>query len=441
MANDCVEGLRFLSSSDVESISGVEGGTPVFVYSQKVIEQQAKKALSMPNAYGLTVRYAMKANPSGVILKILDRKGVHIDASSEHEVERAVRSGIDPQKILLTTQQSPRTFKNDFMNYVEVNLTSLNQIEDYATFSDYYGSFYRGNKVSIRINPGIGSGGTNRTNVGGPSSSFGIWHENFDEALDLLNKYELKVKRIHSHIGSGSDPEVWKKVAGMTLRHAEKLVELGHPLEIVNLGGGYKVGRMKDEETTDLYECGLAVKGEFEEFYSKTGVELKLEIEPGTFLVANAGSLITKIIDIVKTSHYEFIKIDAGMTEVTRPSLYGAQHPIIVIPNSCLENTEIRSFRDYIVVGHCCESGDILTPRKGDPEALQPRKLLEARIGDSLVIEGVGAYCSSMSTKNYNSFPEAAEVLIDLGENFHVIRKRQTLEQITENEIVPDFLK
>ncbi len=441
MINERIEGLKFLDQASIEFISRGEGNTPVFVYSQKLLKNQAEKALAMPNAYGLTVRYAMKANPNRAILKIFDQKGIQIDASSEYEVERAVGAGIDPKKILLTTQQLPRTFHNKYLDNVEVNLTSLNQIEDYANFTDYYGVFYRGNKVSIRINPGIGSGGNNRTNVGGSSSSFGIWHENFDEALEMLKKYDFDVKRLHFHIGSGSDPEIWKKVAEMPLAYGEKLLAANHNLEIVNLGGGYKVGRMNDEETTDLYECGKVVVKSFEDFYSKTGVKLKLEIEPGTFLVANAGSLITKVIDIVKTSDYEFIKIDAGMTEITRPSLYGAQHPIIVVPNQNFEDEGRRSVKDYIVVGHCCESGDILTPGKGDPESLKPRRLLEARIGDYLVIEGVGAYCSSMSTKNYNSFPEASEVLIDLNNNLHVIRKRQTLDQIAQNEIIPEFLK
>ncbi len=431
-----IEKLRFLTDDDVREITG-EFGTPVFVYSQKVLEEQAQKALAMPNAYGLTVRYAMKANPNTSILRILDRQGVHIDASSNFEVERAVRAGIPPEKILLTSQQLPDNLYEDFLNRVDINLTSLEQIRKYGDCFSGTDVFGRNKKISIRVNPGLGSGGTNRTNVGGPSSSFGIWHENFEDALNLIQDYGFDVKRLHTHIGSGSDHKIWEKVALMSLDYAEKLVRLGHHLEVLNLGGGYKVGRMSDEESINLEESGNMVKKAFERFYDEIGVKLRLEIEPGTFLVANAGSLISRVVDIVKTSDYTFIKTDTGMTEVTRPSLYGAQHPLVVVPK---EKRFDRFTKDYVVVGHCCESGDILTPEKDNPEKLNTRTLRETKIGDLLVVEGVGAYCSSMSTKNYNSFPEAAEVLIDKSNTSHLIRKRQTLCQIVQNETVPWFL-
>ena len=101
---------------------------------------------------------------------------------------------------------------------------------------------------------------------------------------------------------------------------------------------------------------------------------------------------------------------------------------------------ETRQLREYLVAGHCCESGDVLTPAPGDPEGLQPRLLAEARTGDLLAVGGSGAYCSGMASKNYNSFPEAAEVLQAPDGTLHLIRKRQTLDQITANEVIPDFL-
>jgi diaminopimelate decarboxylase len=119
------------------------------------------------------------------------------------------------------------------------------------------------------------------------------------------------------------------------------------------------------------------------------------------------------------------------MTEVTRPSLYGAQHPLILVPKEDRKKLDIEN---VLVAGHCCESGDLLTPEPGNPEGLLPRTMIAATIGDYLVIEGAGAYCSGMSTKNYNSFPEATEILWEQNEQARLIRKRQTLEQITQNE-------
>jgi diaminopimelate decarboxylase len=116
------------------------------------------------------------------------------------------------------------------------------------------------------------------------------------------------------------------------------------------------------------------------------------------------------------------------MTDVLRPSLYGAQHPIIIHNNT-------SETANYVVVGHCCESGDLFSCAPGDPEVLSERLLKKAQIGDVISIEGTGAYCAGMSTKNYNSFPESAEVMIDATNGLHLIRRRQTLDQIVINEI------
>ena len=232
----------------------------------------------------------------------------------------------------------------------------------------------------------------------------------------LTEKYNVKVKRIHTHIGSGSDPDVWQRVSALSLN----LVTDFPDVKTLNLGGGFKVGRMSYEYSTDLEKVGLPVKNAFVEFAQKYGRQLKLEIEPGTFLVANSGSLVSTVQDIVHTGSegFKFLKLDSGMTEVVRPSLYGAQHPIVIHNDVAADDTD-----SYIVVGHCCESGDLFSCGPGAPEELKPRTLKKARIGDLATIEGSGAYCAGMSTKNYNSFPEAAEVLKDVKGQFHLIRK------------------
>jgi diaminopimelate decarboxylase len=428
MAEEKYEFVEPLSPvfEDAEQVKEIAArfGTPVYIYSKRLLEEQAKKILAFPNAFGLIVRYAMKANPNANILRIFNNLGLHIDASSEHEVERAIMAGIAHEKILLTSQKIPDNLERTLKGRVLYNTCSLSQLEN-------FGRVFPGKNVSVRINPGLGSGGTNRTNTGGPASSFGIWHEDIASVLEIAGKYNLNINRIHTHIGSGSDPEIWKKVALMSLGIVGKFIKAGHRVETLNLGGGYKVGRMSYEKPTDLQECGAPVKQAFVDFASKTGVKLKLEIEPGTYLVANAGAVIAKVMDVKDTPEYNFILTDSGMTEIARPSLYGAQHPISVIP---LNPT--GKLKDYIVSGKCCESGDILTPLPGDSEGLRTRRLAEASPGDLVVIGGAGAYCSGMSTKNYNSYPGASEVLIDEKGKFHLIRKRQTFDQIVENEII-----
>ena len=411
---------RFLDYTTARTVSE-SFGTPVYVYDQKLLEANAVSVLKFPNAFGLTARYAMKASPNGAILKIFAKAGIHIDASSGYEVHRAMASGIPAKHISLSAQELPADLSDLLKAGIQLNACSLEQLER-------FGQLKPGGQVGIRINPGAGSGGNNRTNVGGPSSSFGIWHDWIPQIKAILVKYDLTAIRIHTHIGSGSDPDIWLKVAKMNF----DIVRQFPDVTTLNLGGGFKVGRMPDEKSTDLQVVGLPVKEKFEEFAVETGRQIHLEIEPGSFLVANACALLSKVQDVVSTGEggYEFIKLDTGMTELLRPSIYGAQHPI-----SLLQSFEKSEAKDYVVVGHCCESGDILTPAAGDPELLATRELPFAEIGDFCVIDGSGAYASAMTPKHYNSYPEAAEVMLDLDSNPKLIRRRQKLEDIWANEL------
>jgi len=415
-----MEKLRFLNEKQVLAVCR-EFGTPVFVYDQATLERRAREVLAFPNAFGLTARYAMKASPNAAIIRTFVRMGLYIDASSGYEVERALRAGVPPEKIQLTAQQLPQDLKGIVEKGVGFNACSLNQLRA-------FGQHFPGREVSVRINPGLGSGHSNRTNVGGPSASFGVWHEHLDQVFAVAAEYGLHITGMHTHIGSGTDPDVWVHCAQLSLEIAARMPEVTR----LSLGGGFKVARMQTEVSADLQKIGEKMKAEFESFAQRHGRKLHLEVEPGTYLVANAGALVCRIMDVVDTgaTGYSFIKVDGGMTEILRPSLYGAQHPIIVVP----QVKERRKSGKYLVAGHCCESGDILTPKPGNPEQLKPRVLKEARIGDALVIEGAGAYCAAMASKNYNSFPECAEVLLTTAGRFVLVRRQQTLDQVLQNE-------
>ncbi len=421
-----VEPVFSVSEDQVRSLQS-RFGTPLYAYDQATLERQARKALDFPNPFGLIVRFAMKSCPSAAVIRIFHRLGLHIDASSGFEARRALLAGVPAGHVLLTAQELPADLATLVEEGVRFNACSLHQL---AT----YGSLFPGSEVGVRFNPGLGSGHSNRTNVGGPSASFGIWHGQLEQALAIREKFGLRIGLLHSHIGSGTDPVVWQRCARLTLDIARHLPDVS----AINLGGGYKVGRMADEPEADLAAAGGPVCEELERFRDDSGRALKLEIEPGTFLVAAAGSVILTVTDVVDTGKegYSFIKVDGGMTEILRPSMYGAQHPVVLVPPA----GESRGTRDYLVVGHCCESGDVLTPEPGNPEGLLPRTLAEARVGDAALVGGSGAYCAGMSAKNYNSFPEAAEVLVAGDGTFHEIRCRQTLEQIVANECVPGFL-
>jgi diaminopimelate decarboxylase len=224
------------------------------------------------------------------------------------------------------------------------------------------------------------------------------------------------------------------KVSGMSLDLCREFPSVTS----LNLGGGYKVGRMAYEGSTDLNVVGTPVKKAFEAFAAETGRKLQLEIEPGTFLLANSCAIVCSVQDMVQTGDngHTFIKLDAGMTEVLRPSLYAAQHPLVTVTAKGHLPAETAK---YVVVGHCCESGDLMTPGPDDAEEIAEREMGKVERGDLLVVEGAGAYCAGMSSKNYNSFPEAPEVMKGTDGTMHLIRQKQPLEQIWSNELeLPD---
>lgn len=323
-----IEKSRFMDLDKAKYVSD-SFKTPIYVYDEQTLVNQAEKALNFPNEYGIKVRFAMKASPNAAILKLFYSMGVGFDASSGFEVRRAIKAGVKPQDISLSSQELPEDFKELIELGIEFNACSLKQLET-------FGKLFPGHECGVRFNPGQGSGGTGKTvssfinfqntlnyiniqNVGGPSSSFGIWHELKGEVKEIAKKHNLKIKRIHTHIGSGSDPAIWQTVSILSLGLVKEFPD-AHTL---NLGGGYKVGRMSYEPSTDLQVVGTPVKEAFKNFASETGRKIKLEIEPGTFLVANSGVLLTTIQDIVTTgaNGHTFLKLNSGMTEVLRPSL------------------------------------------------------------------------------------------------------------------------
>lgn len=417
-------GAPFTISTEQACTLREEHGTPLYVYDQTTLEALAREVLSFPNAFGLTARFAMKALPSAAVLRLFDRLGLHMDASSGYEAARAIRAGIAPGHIQITSQQMPWNLKELVEQGCLFNACSLRQLE-------VYGQMFPGAEACVRINPGLGSGHSNRTNVGGVCSSFGIWHEHIDRVQDIAARYRLRISGMHTHIGSGADPEVWLHCAKMSLAIAARFPEATR----LSLGGGFKPARMEYENGAELNAIGCRLVPEFEAFAREQGRELMLEIEPGAFLTANAGALLCSVIDVVDTGKegYTFVKTDAGMNDILRPALYGAQHPITLLQTTPRDGEPT----EYLVVGHCCESGDILSPEPGNPEGLKTRLLDRAEVGDIIVIGGAGAYCAAMSAKNYNSFPEAPEVLLGADGSPTLIRRRQTLEQMLANEILP----
>ena len=409
----------FLSPKHIRKIQEKFPNQATYVYSQKILQEQINSFLSFPSAFGHTTRYALKANSHKKILHLFNSCGLHFDASSEFEYKRLIKNGIEPQKIQVSTQQLPYIYRQEIFKQEIFNACSLSQLEE-------YGKTNPNTKISIRINPGIGSGSHEKTNVGGLNSSFGIWFEYHKKIKNILQKYKLTLTKIHSHIGSGSDAKISYLVAEKVLNYA---YEHFPNIQSINLGGGFKVARLSEETSTCIKNIGEKITPLFQEISKKFGREIKLEIEPGTALVAQAGNLICRVDDIAQTGTNDkktFIKLNTGMDTITRPMLYNTRHPIQTTSNN--KNTQ-----KYILVGHCCESGDRFSPYQDNKEIFE-YQLPKLNIGDTIIIGGVGAYCQSMSLKGYNSFPSSPEFWLDEQDNLSQISKSFDIDDYLSKE-------
>jgi diaminopimelate decarboxylase len=395
LKNNNYRKAKMISNSAAKDLI-VAHGTPLYIYDKEWFKKRTLQILDASSKTNCIVRYAIKANPHPEIIRLFDGLGLHFDASSEFEADKLIKQGVDSNKISLSSQQPPKDMKSVLETGVNFVATSLHQL---ALIKE---SGWKDN-IAVRINPGIGSGHSKRTTTGGVSASFGIWHEYIPEILAWQKESGIKINRLHIHVGAGVDPDIWRKV----IKDALEIANLMPTIEILDMGGGYKVARIESEQETDINAVMEVFSEELKNFEKRTHRKLRLEVEPGTWLVANGGTLLSTIVDIVDTGKdgYKFIKLDTGMNDILRPSLYGAQHPIKILNGATVKE-------EYVVVGHNCESGDILTPEPGDPEQIKPRLLNKARIGNVVAIGGSGAYCASMRAVGYNDFPIAKEIVI-----------------------------
>lgn len=427
---------RITSPQAIKAVLEVrrEHGTPFYFYDTRILHERCEEMLAMPSAYGLTVRYAMKANSNRSILKLIHSYGIKMDASSVNEALRAVMAGVPASDIMLTSQELPvgenlTNLKNLMKNGMKYNVCSLRQLYNIGDFVSEQGF-----SLSVRMHPGTGSGESATRNTGDKYSCFGVHLSDVDD----LNRYAkgkgIAFTEVHVHIGSGGDPAAWKE----NIDREIDIIDTYFPdATSVSFGGGLKVARMPDEIGAEVRALGDYAARALIAFHDRTGRKLRMEVEPGTYIVAQCGYAVTTCMDTKQTGEdgLNFLITDGGLEINSRPLMYGSRHPFYVFGSDGVLISSEETVSDEFcaaVVGKCCESGDCQTlDSEGRSEA---RPIGRAEAGDVVCIGGVGAYCSSMTPFNYNSHTQVPEFLYD-GTKTKMVRKRQTLEQIVENEI------
>ena len=394
-------------------------GTPSYIYDAQTIRDRIEQLRQFD-----VIRFAQKANSNIAVLDLMRQNGVVVDAVSAGEVHRAIKSGFQytgsPDPIVYTAD----IFDREALELVvdknlHVNCGSPDMIEQ-------LGQRAPGRGITLRINPGFGHGHSAKTNTGGESSKHGIWHDQLEECVALAAKNELSITGLHMHIGSGTDFEHLSQVCESMKATA---LRVGKTITTISAGGGLPTPYRETDTGLDVDRYFKLWDQTRKELEAEFGHSISLEIEPGRFLVAECGYLITEIRAIKQQGENLFYLVDAGFNNRARPILYGAYHPMsIAFAGESNSQTQAA-----IVGGPLCESGDIFTQEEGG--FVCSRELPVASVGDHLVIECAGAYGYVMSS-NYNSKPFSAEVLID-GDDVHLVRKRQTTDDLIAGESIP----
>lgn len=386
-----------------------EFGTPVYVYDADKIVSQYKRLSQAFGPLKVKIKYACKALNNSAVLKLLKKQSAGLDAVSINEVKLGLKAGFTAAEILFTPNcVSFAEMREAVEAGVQINIDNISILEQ-------FGNEY-GNKVPccIRLNPHILAGGNKKISTGHIDSKFGISIYQLRHVLRIVKTYNMHVNGLHMHTGSDILD------AGVFLQGAEILFDAAKDfpdLSFLDFGSGFKVAYKAGDITTDIEELGKALSTRFIEFAKEYGRELELWFEPGKFLVSEAGYFLVKTNVIKQTTATVFVGVDSGLNHLIRPMLYDAYHDIVN-----LSNPEGKP-RIYTVVGYICETDTFGWDRK----------LSEVREGDILCFRNAGAYGYTMSS-NYNARVRPAEVLIYQGMP-HLIRKRETLEDLLANEV------
>ncbi len=393
------------------NVTGIcrEFGTPLYVYDTNKISKQIQSLKSAFSNNDVKIKYAAKALTNISILKFIKQQGCGIDVVSINEARLALKAGFLPTDIMFTPSCV------DFDEIIEgvemgvyINLDNLSVLEK---FGKKYGSEY---PCCIRLNPHILAGGNYKISTGHGNSKFGISVFQLPQIMELVNKYKIDINGLHIHTGSEiSETEVYLKMSEILFGVAREFSSL----KFIDFGSGFKVAYKENDNITNIYDLGLKLGKAFRDFYESYGQKLELWVEPGKYLVSEAGYLFVNTNVVKSTPSVTFVGVNSGLNHLIRPMMYDSYHEIVNISNPTGE------LKLYTVVGNICETDTLGADRK----------INEVREGDILAIKNAGAYGYSMAS-TFNSRLRPAEVMIKEGKAL-LVRKRDTFEDLIRGQI------
>jgi diaminopimelate decarboxylase len=387
-------------------------GTPLYIYDADKIAHQVK---TLKNAFSDTdvkVKYAAKALTNISILKLIRKHGAGIEVVSLEEARIAMKAGYTSSEIVYTP--SGVDF-DEVVQAVDLGLAiNIDNLSTLQKFGDRYKNTY---PCGLRLNPHILAGGNYKISTGHSNSKFGISIFQFQQIMEIVQRHGLQIKGLHIHTGSEiAETDVFIKMAEILFSMAGDFPNLS----FIDFGSGFKVAYKDGDMVTNIYDLGLKLSKAFNDFCQRYGRKLEMWIEPGKYVVSEAGTFLVRTNIVKPTPSVTFVGVNSGLNHLIRPMMYDSYHHIVNVSNPT------GSQKIYTVVGYICETDTFGSDRK----------IHEVREGDILAIKNAGAYCFSMAS-NYNSRLKPAEVLI-INKEAKLIRERETLDDLLKLQVEVD---
>ena len=407
------QGKLFVEELDVSTLA-LEYGTPAYVYSKSALMARWVELCGAFSSLDFLPCYAVKANSNIAILQMLAQWGAGFDIVSIGELERVLAAGGSAEKIMFSgvAKREDEIRKAIHSQIGCINVESEYELSRICVIAQ---DMKMSVNVSLRINPDVNPNTHPYISTGLKESKFGIAT---DKALTLYESIKdhqwVKPVGVDCHIGSQiTETAPYVDAAKLVFAFVEQLERLGIQLKHVDLGGGFGI-QYYQEDPAPFSAYAEQIIPLFE------GKSYQLIVEPGRSIVANAGMLLTKVEVIKDIDINEFVIVDAAMNDLIRPALYQAWHSVLPV-----NENKLAANKTYDIVGPVCESGDFFAKQ---------RVMKELKPGDLIAIMSAGAYAMTMAS-NYNSRQRPCEILIE-GENTHLIRRRDALEELWHNEIL-----
>ncbi|MCX8028713.1 MAG: diaminopimelate decarboxylase [Brevinematales bacterium] len=358
--------------------------TPIYLYNLNKIIQNYNSLVSSIPYENKKILFAMKSNFNYDILILMKDLGLGVDTISTGEIQYALDIGFNREDILFTgIGISNEEIEFCINNGIIPNVGSTDLLER-------IGSRFPGSKISIRINPDYGAGHHHHVITGGTQSKFGIHESYLEDVKSISKKYKLTISGIHFHIGSGAlDYKVYIKA----IQKALDISLTFENVEFIDIGGGIGIPYKPNQKPFNLKSFGERISELMYSFSNKEKRNVKLLLEPGRYLVAESGVLLTKVVEIKYTPDYKFVIVDTGFNHLVRPVMYGSYHEIIN-----LSKLHSDTYEEQVIAGNVCESGDVFTRNE---KGMVSIKLPKAEYGDIIGIFDAGAYGFAMAS-HYN---------------------------------------